>query len=892
MTGPAAPSSESTGHAVAARVLQLHVDVRRAAEIIAPVWPIDRFVAVNPLGGLTHLPFEQACGEARRWRGVHTHLDLPTARTLAHDAGVTEVELRTALAQLAPSLVDGPGVHVGDRTLSPVQLALTDLRHGPPTPPLPALRTLGARASAPVPAAIRDAIDEFVAAWCATFLDDHTAAWAMSSRHEGFHRAWRRALPHDPRARRILGRHAVRWIDQLPADPADALDVALSTAGIADDERVDELRVQLAQLPGWAGHARWHDEWAPADHPDPRLHLLDLAAVRTTLEVAALLHEDRGPARESLSVTVPPVRDDVVLDEEAALLLASLTARAEAVCAHLGLAGDVDTITQVRAALEPLGGTVREAVWLVAHEQHWRDRLLDRVASAPVTHPPSDVAAQVLCCIDVRSEGLRRRIEAAGRYETLGVAGFFGIPVQWQPLGSPRAEPRNPVLLTPSNLATEVPAPDADAGAQREIAARLRRAAATDATHGASHGAGAPFAYAEAAGWFAGPAALARTFRPLKRLRRGASDPSASTPGTGRRQVATMPQIDGEHGFDLEQRILLAESLLAVVGLLDGFAPLVVLCGHGAQTRNNPHAASLDCGACGGAPGGPSARIAAAICNDPGVRRGLAERGITIPPETRFVAAEHDTVADVVTILDREQVPRGWQDQLGQLITDLEAAGAALAAERAASQPGMDGSLRERGTDWAQVRPEWGLAGNAAFIVAPRSSTAGVDLKRRVFLHSYRAELDPEGRALEAILTAPLIVAQWINSQYHFSTVDQECLGAGDKLLHNPVAGVGVTLGDGGDLRVGLPMQSVAISGRPFHEPLRLLAMIEAPLERTADIVQRNRDLRLLVDNGWIAMVGRAGPDDPWSRLEPDGRWQPWRSAAATMADAAEGWNR
>lgn len=81
----------------------------------------------------------------------------------------------------------------------------------------------------------------------------------------------------------------------------------------------------------------------------------------------------------------------------------------------------------------------------------------------------------------------------------------------------------------------------------------------------------------------------------------------------------------------------------------------------------------------------------------------------------------------------------------------------------------------------------WGLAGNAAFIVAPRSVTAGLDLQRRTFLHSYEAEVDTDGSALETILTAPLVVARRINCQYYFSTVSPQVFGAGTKTIHNVV---------------------------------------------------------------------------------------------------------
>jgi uncharacterized protein YbcC (UPF0753/DUF2309 family) len=174
------------------------------------------------------------------------------------------------------------------------------------------------------------------------------------------------------------------------------------------------------------------------------------------------------------------------------------------------------------------------------------------------------------------------------------------------------------------------------------------------------------------------------------------------------------------------------------------------------------------------------------------------------------------------------------------------------------------------------VRPEWGLASNAAFVVGPRSLTAGLDLACRVFLHSYDAEADGDGSALETIMTAPLVVGVWISAQYYFSAVDPDQFGAGDKTLHNPVGGIGVMLGEGGDLQVGLPAQAVGVGHRRMHQSLRLLAVIQAPLDRIDAIIERNEVLRDLIGGKWMTVAGRSHGHDPWSIRSPGGTWTTW----------------
>jgi uncharacterized protein YbcC (UPF0753/DUF2309 family) len=335
--------------------------------------------------------------------------------------------------------------------------------------------------------------------------------------------------------------------------------------------------------------------------------------------------------------------------------------------------------------------------------------------------------------------------------------------------------------------------------------------------------------------------------------------------------------------------VKVALSALTAMGLTRDFAPLVVFCGHLSDHRNNPFRSALHCGACGGNPGGTNARVLAAICNRPEVRAGLAAEGLVIGDDTWFVAATHETTDDVVTLLEIDEAPAHVAPQLGRLVEALEAAGEHSRRERLVRQPGSPVPARQprRSADPAQVVPDWGLARNAAIVVGPRHLSAHTDLDRRVFLHSYLPDDDADGTVLEAIMTGPVVVAHWISSQYYFSTVDPLRFGAGSKPFHNVIGRLGVAEATSCDLRTGLPFESVAFGGEAFHEPLRLLVVIDAPSERVDHVIGRNPVLRRLGGNGWVRFVAR--PADaataPFVERDRDGSWVPWHPDATACDD-------
>ena len=238
--------------------------------------------------------------------------------------------------------------------------------------------------------------------------------------------------------------------------------------------------------------------------------------------------------------------------------------------------------------------------------------------------------------------------------------------------------------------------------------------------------------------------------------------------------------------------------------------------------------------------------------------------GIAIPADTLFVAALHDTTTDQVSILDAAALPPSHAQDLALLKAQLAEAGKAARIERAprlgiTGDPSAEARVITRALDWSEVRPEWGLAGCAAFIAAPRALTRNVDLGGRAFLHSYDWRKDDGFRTLELILTAPLVVASWISLQYYASTVDNRVFGSGNKVLHNVVGGFGVFEGSGGDLRVGLPLQSISDGRELAHEPLRLTAVIAAPVDAIDRVLAAHDHVRALVENGWIHLLALDG---------------------------------
>ncbi len=458
----------------------------------------------------------------------------------------------------------------------------------------------------------------------------------------------------------------------------------------------------------------------------------------------------------------------------------------------------------------------------VAQDFAAQRELAEMLASQSVEDRESRPDVQAAFCIDVRSERYRRALENSPslKIETIGFAGFFGLAVKLESEIEGDSD-RCPVLLEPGHSAcSHTPASHATQQFMEGRWARFQRAGV------------AGFSYVEALG-------IGYAWKLIK----------ASLGWEKPRSPSTAPELQAT----LEEKIGMAEGLLRGMSLTSGFAPLVVLAGHGASVTNNPYASALDCGACGGHAGDANARIAAGLLNDSAVRAGLIERGIEIPADTQFVAAIHDTTTDELTLLNAESLVS--TAGMEAFVNHASLTARATRSERAADLNAVSGqSLLRRASDWSEVRPEWGLAGCRAFIAAPRDKTRGLDLAGRTFLHEYDHRIDKEYGVLEVILTAPLVVASWITMQYYGSTVDNRHFGSGDKTLHNVVSGVGVLEGVDGDLRSGLPMQSLHDGKSFFHEPLRLMAVIAAPVEAIDYVIYQHSGLADLVNNGWIQM--------------------------------------
>jgi uncharacterized protein YbcC (UPF0753/DUF2309 family) len=269
--------------------------------------------------------------------------------------------------------------------------------------------------------------------------------------------------------------------------------------------------------------------------------------------------------------------------------------------------------------------------------------------------------------------------------------------------------------------------------------------------------------------------------------------------------------------------------------------------------------------------------------NNPEVRKELANRGLNIPEDTWFLPAKHNTNSDRVEIYDLEDIPASYSEHLQTLRQAFQDGGEQQALDRCDRIPGAPKGMtakqayahvEARGVDWANPRPEWGLSGNAGFIIGRRVISKGLDLVGRCFLHSYDPESDPEGAILEKIMTAPLVVGQWINMEHYFSSTDPWNYGAGSKVIHNVVAGVGLMYGAQSDLATGLPLQTMNDGEIHNHEPMRLLTIIEANPDIIAGVIARHEVLQQFFHNEWVNLVALDPLTSKFHRYNKNATWE------------------
>ncbi|MBC5840833.1 DUF2309 domain-containing protein [Flavobacterium sp. F-380] len=640
-------------------------------------------------------------------------------------------------------------------------------------------------------------LNSIMSKWLAVFMDEGLAEWEMPCKEEGFYKAWRKLAIYDSDIPKTT-------LSEIPKTSHEALSFVLQ-----DFDAVHHTSIfisHLAALPGWTGYINYrvasNSDWQ-LQYP---ITLIDYMAVRLWIarKIGAHIYPETTFAAKDSSISK------------------------------------------------------LQLVWLKAWEKTWQTKLLTVLEQQMLTLTVKEqqiADAQLVFCIDTRSESIRRHVESKGNYETFGYAGFFGIAMDYENLKDGFTRKSCPPIVSSAYHVCEVAqsqqSEKLNAFNQRKEVLKFKDYFLKRMKNMLP----SAFGFVEGSGLLYGLSLTARTLLPgsIYRLNQKYS---ANYESLCQPEIKSYDQSEMiASSIPLDQKVAIVKSAFDLMGWKQ-FAPLVLFVGHGSHSANNAFGSSLDCGACAASPGRHNARMLAALANETDVKQILREEhGIEIPNSTIFIGCEHNTTTDEIVLFD-SGIPQQYHLQVQNLKLDLTRAQQSATQERLGTGNKSVALAQKKANDWSETRPEWGLAKNAAFIIGSRQLTKETNLEGRCFLHSYDWEMDTTGKALEGIMQGPMVVTQWINNHYYFSTVDNSVFGGGSKITHNVTGKFGVVEGNGGDLKMGLPLQSLMQSDiEMYHQPLRLSVVIHAPVSRVSEILLRNEHLQDLLNNEWIYLM-------------------------------------
>jgi len=804
--------------------------LREASKKIAPVWPLENFVAVNPYLGFTNEKFDNVAQKLAAAGAVQMTLPASFYLEKLNEGEILEQDLATVLSKR--------GIKTGVKTfVKTIENNLDSNR-------LP--KTIASVADLATEVTEKDwnrFVTDRVSRWAASYFDMGQAIWSAGNPEMELFLAWKTEAQID-RTPELMGLRSFRkTVKALPDHPVLAAQKALKQLGIPQEHASLYLHRLLLRIGGWSAYAARLD-WDNELYGGKDGKLIQFLTVLLCWE-ACLLESLNNPELNNkwndARHTFPILNIQPKLNQQ--------------LTQNLILQEAFDLATQ-RKIIEKF-----------------------KQPKSPKLKDSEQAKVQAIFCIDVRSEVFRRNLELVDNsIETLGFAGFFAFPINYVPIGHEEGEAQCPVLLkTGPTILEELPD---GKDHQIALAGRLINRQVQQVWKSFKSGAVTCFSFVSPMGL----SYLPKIFTDSFGLTRPVPHPYKVGLSHAESKKKNISLSIGHYfgqtvGIALDQQIQMAKNALKAMSLVDDLASFVLIVGHGSTTVNNPHATGYDCGACGGHSGEANARVAAAVLNNLDVRAGLLKENILIPKNTIFLACLHDTTTDEVSIYNEQDIPAERKEELLSLKKSLDLAVHTTRTERSLrmsteSKSNIDKMIMSRSKDWSQTRPEWGLAGCSAFVVAPRENTIGIDLEGKSFLHSYDWRKDQGFSVLELIMTAPMVVTSWINLQYYGSTVDNKNFGAGNKTLHNVTAGLGVLEGYSGDLRVGLPMQAIHDGIKYQHEPTRLNVIIKAPLEAMNGILEKHSSVRDLCDNGWIYLLAMDEEGNVSHRYVGDLSWE------------------
>ena len=770
--------------------------VTHACQHIAPIWPLDKSIAVNPWWTMRDEPMPVVAAKLQRLGNVKMLMDKAyylslwssqiTAANLAKAATTLGVnaDQNSLLAYLSSNEKNVSWQHLGD-------LLDQQICHSHKMP-------------------WRDEVVHQISQFTALYFQYPERMQHSDDAQNGFYKMWLEVVRQDKGIEILTAESGLHeQFIALPNTITALFNEARKTFGSDVDEMgfTQYCHALLLDINGWASWMA-NQAWQAAFVNESNNLLHQLLAVRLAWDIILWRHTTKKSAEKFELIR------EVFIQQ----------------------LNSTQAIQEATLAQQHYGWVWQTALEL-SYQQPLHNKLLNQLNTNKITDTDLIPEVHAIFCIDVRSEPMRRALESQSpTIKTSGFAGFFGLSIEYAIEGSEYVRPQLPGLLKASVTATQ----------SNSLMTKNKFLFKAVAAKKSSDAAPATFGVIEAKGILKAANLFKSSFFPS---RPKAGVESLMTNGSWT-LMANNKQLD-----DSELAGLVA-GVMRAMNLTDNFARRILLVGHASSTTNNPHSAGLDCGACGGQSGEVNVKVLAQVLNTEGVRNALKNHGIEIPNDTKFVACLHNTTTDDLQRFDNansltNEPWTAWLVAATEAAQKQRSTSVGILDSQNASR--IKNKFEQKSNDWAQLRPEWGLANNAAFIVAPRDLTYDIDLGGRSFLHDYDWKKDTNFSVLELIITAPMVVTNWINLQYYASVTDNQKYGSGNKLLHNVVGrNMGVFEGNGGDLRIGLPFQSIHDGKQWRHQPLRLSVYLAAPRQAIADIVARHKHVEEIIKNNWL----------------------------------------